>query len=488
MKTQNKLLVIEDDPVLTRLIGHWLESQFWHTEFVASLKTARESLTSQKYDLILLDLSLPDGDGIEFLRSITNQSQNPTTIVMTARGSVTTAVTAMQAGAYDFLVKPFTSERLIITLSNAFERQKLNHIVNHYPPSETNPNQDATPALDGCDPAIAALGMIGASLPMRELARRIRQVAPSRAAVFLHGESGSGKELAAAAIHHLSPRNGKPFIAMNCAALPKELIESEIFGHVKGAFTGAVVEREGAARLAHGGTLFFDEIAEMDLTIQAKLLRFIQTGEFKRVGASTSEQSDIRFICATHRDLRLESAAGRFREDLYYRLVVMPLTVPPLRDRGDDFILLARQFIRQYSAEEGRKFTDLNPEIIRIFRNYNWPGNIRQLQNILRQMIVMSDRDSDDPNTEITAEMLPPEFFIRTEIDSATDRNPNPDTNPDTNSVTNPSTINFSLEAAESSLIKAALAAHHGNLTHTAAALGINLSTLRRRLKQSLSP
>ncbi|MDI9408713.1 MAG: sigma-54 dependent transcriptional regulator [Candidatus Pacebacteria bacterium] len=468
MQSHKEILVIEDDPVLTRLIGHWLESQHWRIEFAESLAAARLCLAQQNYPLILLDLHLPDGDGIGFLRQISRQdsrensrqtpSQPAAVIAMTARGSVATAVAAMQAGAYDFLVKPFTPERLIVTITNATERQKLHHIVNHYPPEEK------PPAPDGSDPTLAALGMIGASLPMRELAKKITLVAPSRAAVFLHGESGSGKELAAAAIHRLSPRRDQAFIALNCAALPHDLIESEIFGHVKGAFTGAVQDRDGAASRANKGTLFFDEIAEMDISVQAKLLRFIQTGEFTRVGGNRVEKSDIRFISATHRDLERDCAAGRFREDLFYRLVVMPLTVPPLRDRGDDFLLLARHFLKQFVAEENRSPMTLAPSTEKLFRNHDWPGNIRQLQNIIRQIVVMNEASD-----EVTAEMLPPEFFTRG--DSLAQ-------------PTAPSAIgNFSLEVAESNLIKAALAAHQGNLTHTAAALGINLSTLRRRLK-----
>ncbi|MCX8501402.1 MAG: sigma-54 dependent transcriptional regulator, partial [Alphaproteobacteria bacterium] len=396
----------------------------------------------------------------------------PSVIAMTARGSVATAVAAMRAGAYDFLVKPFTAERLQVTVKNCWERDRLQRIVNIYPVA-------ASPAeSDGSEPEIAALGMVGASLAMQELVRRLRLVAPSRAPVFLNGESGSGKELAAAAIHRLSPRNSAPFVALNCAALPKELIESEIFGHVKGAFTGAISDRDGAASRANGGTLFFDEIAEMDPAVQAKLLRFIQSGEFQRVGASKLETSDIRFVCATHRDLWQACLDGRFREDLYYRLVVMPLTIPPLRDRGDDCLLLARQFLRQYAEEEGRRHARLAPETERLFRQHSWPGNIRQLQNILRQIVVLSDereKNSQDGELIITPEVLPPEFYARNR-----QKNPTPAA-----AIDAATPRNFSLDMAQSDLITAALAAHNGNLTHAAAALGINLSTLRRRIKNA---
>ena len=509
MAENSELLIIEDDPVLSRLIAAWLAAEPWTCAFVGSLAAARDFLRHQRPRLILVDLQLPDGDGIEFITELTRvgSAPPPTVLAMTARGSIATAVAAMKAGAYDFLVKPFNGERLLVTLHNGLERDRLQRIVNLYPTQPSDPilsrvaDGAAPPASEG-DPELAALGMVGASLAMQSLARKLHLVAPSRAPVFLHGESGSGKELAAEAIHRLSQRSTAPFLALNCAALPRELIESEIFGHVKGAFTGATHDRDGAASRANGGTLFFDEIAEMDLAVQAKLLRFIQSGEFQRVGGSQVERSDIRFICATHRDLWQACLDGRFRDDLYYRLVVMPLTIPPLRDRGDDCLLLARQFLRQYAQEEGRGLAILHPETERLFRQHDWPGNIRELQNILRQIVILNGEQQSKSNGksfEVKPENLPPEFFVRSRSrgripspDPSLIPSPSPSPSPNPSRMADsqpepgdPPQLKFSLDHAESQLIKAALAAHKGNLTHTAAALGINLSTLRRRIKNA---
>jgi two-component system repressor protein LuxO len=237
---------------------------------------------------------------------------------------------------------------------------------------------------------------------MRAVYDIIRSVAPSKASVFITGESGTGKELAAEALHKASPRAGKPFIALNCGAIPRDLLESEVFGHVKGAFTGATSDRVGAAKLADGGTLFLDEIGEMPLEMQVKLLRFVQTGTFGAVGSSRLERVDVRFVCATNRDPMLEVQAGRFREDLYYRLYVVPVQLPPLRERGDDVLLVARHFLTQFSREERRRFTGFAPEAERMLMAFSWPGNVRQLQNVVRNIVVLHD------GPLVTAAMIPP--------------------------------------------------------------------------------
>ncbi len=244
-------------------------------------------------------------------------------------------------------------------------------------------------------------GFIGASPAMRELYEQIRRVAPSRAPVFVTGESGTGKEVTAQAIHGRSGRMRDRFVAINCGAIPKDLMESEIFGHVKGAFTGATEDRPGAAELADGGTLFLDEICEMDLALQTKLLRFIQTGEVRRVGDTKLRKVDVRFVCATNRDPLADVAAGRFREDLYYRLCVLPLHLPPLRKRGDDVVALAEAFLARFSAEEGRHFRGFDAAALSIVSGFGWPGNVRQLQNVIRRLVVMHDGD------RVTAAMLP---------------------------------------------------------------------------------
>ena len=274
----------------------------------------------------------------------------------------------------------------MVTLRNALERQHLSRII------ETYRNDFDRKAY---------CGFIGASLAMQSIYRIIDSAASSRATVFITGESGTGKEIGAQAIHSKSPRADKPFIALNCSAIPQDLMESEVFGHVKGAFTGAHAERDGAARRADGGTLFLDEICEMDLSLQAKLLRFVQTGTYQKVGGNRVEEVDVRFVCATNRNPLEEVTVGRFREDLYYRLHVIPIHLPPLREREDDAVLIARSFLADYTAEEGKLFTRFAPEIETVIARYSWPGNVRQLQNMVRSIVVLNNGDT------VTEDMVP---------------------------------------------------------------------------------
>ncbi|MDH3336036.1 MAG: sigma-54 dependent transcriptional regulator, partial [Rhodospirillaceae bacterium] len=285
-----------------------------------------------------------------------------------------------------FLVKPFSAERLLVTIENVIERQRLSKIVNTY-------RND----IDRREYA----GFIGASLPMQSVYRIIDSAAGSKATVFITGESGTGKEVCAEAIHNKSPRKAGPFVAINCGAIPKDLMESEIFGHVKGAFTGAVADRDGAATKAKGGTLFLDEICEMDMSLQTKLLRFIQTGTFQKVGGSKTEEADIRFVCATNKDPLVEVAEGRFREDLFYRLHVIPIAMPPLSARDLDVLAIAESLLSTYAAEENKSFKGFSSGVRGVLAAYQWPGNVRQLQNVIRNMVVLNDGE------EITEDMLP---------------------------------------------------------------------------------
>ncbi|MCG8508674.1 MAG: sigma-54 dependent transcriptional regulator, partial [Rhodospirillales bacterium] len=349
-------------------------------------KAALRSIDAASPDAILLDLMLPDMEGIEILRHVAEQKLPCTVIVVTAHGSVNLAVEAMRLGAYDFIIKPFNATRLQVTLRNALEHDRLSRIVETY--------QD----LDRS----TYFGFVGSSLPMQAVYRIIDSAAGSKATVFVSGESGTGKEVCAEAIHKKSPRVGKPFVAINCGAIPKDLMESEIFGHVKGAFTGAVSERDGAARRANGGTLFLDEVCEMEPTLQTKLLRFVQTGTFQKVGGERLEEVDVRFVCATNRDPIAEVAAGRFREDLFYRLHVIPIVLPPLRDRGTDIMTIAQQFLADFSREEGKTFDSFSAEAAGILSSYPWPGNVREMQNVIRHIVVLND------GPLVMEEMLPP--------------------------------------------------------------------------------
>ncbi len=302
---------------------------------------ALRAYEERRPDAILLDLRLPDMDGMDILKKVAGEDESLPVIVITAHGSVQTAVTAMRLGAADFIVKPFSADRLKVTLKNVLEVNKLREIVDTY---RTEIDRGGFE------------GFVGSSLPMQAVYRIVEAAASSKATVFVTGESGTGKEVCAEAIKNRSPRANGPFVAINCAAIPHDLMESEIFGHVKGAFTGALGEREGAAHMADGGTLFLDEVCEMDLDLQAKLLRFIQTETFRKVGGSNIEKVDVRLVCATNKDPMEEVKAGRFREDLYYRLHVIPVHLPPLRDRDDDILKIAEIFLSSYSERENRKF------------------------------------------------------------------------------------------------------------------------------------
>jgi two-component system repressor protein LuxO len=312
-------------------------------------------------------------------------------------------------------------------------------------------------------------GLLGASLPMRAVYNVIENTAKSRATVFVTGESGTGKELCAQAIHQLSPRRDGPFVAVNCGAIPKELMESEMFGHVKGAFTGAATTREGAVARAAGGTLLLDEICEMDLALQVKLLRVLQSGEFTKVGGSEVERADGRYLCATNRDPWAEVQAGRFREDLYYRLHVVPCAMPPLRERGGDVELLARHFLALYAAEEGKSFADFAPDAVDALARHAWPGNIRELQNVLRNVVLFHDE------RVVSAAML-----VRLEA-GATPRPASPPPLRLAASAPGARAVIKPLWQVEKQAIEAALAACAGNVPRAAALLEVNPSTIYRR-------
>lgn len=385
---KSSILIIEDTPSLAMVYQEYIRKEGSFTSKVVDTgKAALAKIAEKAPQVILLDLQLPDMNGIKILEYVKENNLSTSVVVVTANGSVSVAVEAMKQGAFDFLVKPFTADRLIVTLKNALERENLKSIVETY-------RQDFGREQ--------FQQFIGSSDQMQTVYKSIESVASSKASVFITGESGTGKELCAEAIHKVSPRQKASFVALNCAAIPKDLIESEIFGHVKGAFTGATSDRIGAAKQSNGGTLFLDEICEMDLNLQSKLLRFIQTGTYQAVGSSKLEAVDVRFVCATNRDPLEAVNQGLFREDLYYRLHVVPIHMPSLHKRGDDVLLIAKSFLEKFSAEENKRFEDFNQEVQTRLKTYEWPGNVRQLQNIIRNIVVLHD------GKEVTAEMLPP--------------------------------------------------------------------------------
>ncbi|WP_299479394.1 sigma-54 dependent transcriptional regulator [uncultured Roseibium sp.] len=371
-----KVLIVEDALPLATVYGHQLSRAGLDSLHVETGADALSRLRKGGISVVLLDLQLPDMSGMDVLASIREERLPVTVVVVTSSGSIKTAVDAMQAGAYDFIVKPVAEERLVTTTRNALERETLTEVV----------EEVVKPAQGKIQH-----GFVGSSLPMTAVYKMIESVARSNASVFITGESGTGKEVCAEAIHRSSPRAKKPFVPLNCAAIPKDLIESEIFGHIKGAFTGATSDRDGAAARADGGTLFLDEICELELNLQAKLLRFLQSGTVQKVGSDSLKKVDVRIVCATNRDPLEEVEAGRFREDLYYRLHVLPIGLPPLRARGTDVLELARHFLGQFSGEEGKDFEEFSVEAEEALLAHSWPGNVREMQNTIRNLVVLNE-------------------------------------------------------------------------------------------------
>lgn len=371
-----KVLIVEDALPLATVYGHQLSRAGIDTLHVETGQDAIDRLRKGGISVVLLDLQLPDMSGHDVLTLIGEEQLPVTVVVVTSSGSIKTAVEAMQAGAYDFLVKPVAEERLVTTTRNALERETLTEVVEEVRKPTTQKTNH---------------GFVGSSLPMTAVYKMIESVARSNASVFITGESGTGKEVCAEAIHKSSPRVKKPFVPLNCAAIPKDLVESEIFGHVKGAFTGATSDRDGAAARADGGTLFLDEICELELNLQAKLLRFLQSGTVQKVGSDSLKKIDVRIVCATNRDPLEEVEAGRFREDLYYRLHVLPIGLPPLRARGADILELARHFLLQFGKEEQKAFEGFSVEAEEMLLGHSWPGNVREMQNTIRNLVVLNE-------------------------------------------------------------------------------------------------
>ena len=456
-----RVLMVEDTLSLARTYMEYLRDEPIDLVHVATGGEGFAELEKQLPEAILLDLMLPDISGLEILKRVHDQELPVAVVVITAHGSVNTAVEAMRLGAFDFIVKPFNADRLRVTLNNALENRRLARIVKVYRDSDRD----------------QYFGFIGASLKMQTVYRIIDSAAESKATVFITGESGTGKEVCAEAIHNRSNRAGRPFVALNCGAIPRDLMESEVFGHTKGAFTGAVAEREGAASRADGGTLFLDEICELDPDLQTKLLRFVQTSSFEKVGGSETKNVDIRIVCATNRDPVAEVAAGRFREDLFYRLHVIPLALPRLSEREGDVLAIARRFLADYSAEEQKAFTRFTAEVEAVMLAYNWPGNIRQLQNVVRNMVVLNEGE------EITEAMLPaPLDDLVGAVPSliADENGSGPGDRKVAAGGAAPGTIR-PLVDVEREAIEQAIMMCHGNVPKAAASLGVSASTLYRK-------
>lgn len=455
------ILIVEDSPTLGLTYKTYMKSIERDIHIVETGKDALSFIKDQPPAVVLLDLKLPDMDGLDILRHIQKNNISSKVIVITAHGSVSVAVDAMREGAIDFLLKPFNTSRLITTVKNALELHRLNAIVESFTSSVQHRSFGK---------------FIGDSPAMQAVYRMIEGAAPSNASVFIEGESGTGKELCADSIHQLSGQSKEPFIALNCAAIPANLIESEVFGHKRGAFTGATEDREGAASKADGGTLFLDEICEMPLDLQVKLLRFIQSGHITPVGDSISKAVNVRFICATNRNPWKETREGRFREDLYYRLHVIPIHMPPLKKRGDDIIQIANALLQQYATEEGKAFKGLSQQSKAALLAYSWPGNVRELSNIIQSATVMNDG-------EILEVSMLPSFVTKAEhpdLGQTDDEQPFEQTNKPT---VKPSLSIIPLEIVERRTIEEAVAISGGSVGRAAKALKVNPSTLYRKIK-----
>ncbi|HXY07525.1 MAG TPA: sigma-54 dependent transcriptional regulator [Terriglobales bacterium] len=390
--TKTRILVVDDDASLRRVLQVQLEQEGYAVASAASAQQTLSMLQIQPYDMVISDLKMPGVSGLELLRQIRLQFPEAIVLILTAFGTVETAVEAMKSGAYDYLTKPVHPDELSLVVGRALEHLRLVKEV-----CTLRANLDQKYGFENI------LGCSGALLQVLDTAAR---AARTDSTVLIRGETGTGKELLARAIHFNSSRKHKPLITINCAAIPKELLESELFGHKKGAFTGAVGEKRGKIEIADGGTVFLDEIGEMPLELQVKLLRLIEEGEIEKIGSEVRNQVDVRIIAATHRDLQAMIEDGTFREDLYYRLVVIPLLLPPLRERMEDIPDLVQYFFRKSQEKNERPELVMSPALLPYFARYRWPGNVRELENVVERMVVLARGD------EITVQDLP-EFLRR---------------------------------------------------------------------------
>jgi len=442
-------LIIDDDEAVRRTCVEMLRTRGHQTLAAASVGEGLRLFGERRPAAVLLDLKLPDGAGIDVLRELQRQSPGTPVVVISGFGSVTEAVEAMRMGATDYIEKPISRERLFQLMDRILHRP--------LPGDETDPERVA----DG-----SRYGMVGRSEPMRRIYQLIEMAAPTKCRVFISGESGTGKELIARAIHALSPRRDRPFIELNCAAIPGELIESEMFGHVKGSFTGAVADRKGRFENAHLGTLFLDEIGDMSLITQAKLLRVLQEGIVTPVGSAEGRPVDVRILCATSKNLQEEIAGGRFREDLYHRINVLTVAVPPLRSRREDIPELAEHFLRLSSVENGVKPKRLSPRALDFLVQLPWPGNVRELRNLMERVVVLMAK-------EVVGH---PDLMQVLNISTtpADEEGPLP--------------LREARARFERSYIMERLAANNGNLGDTARELGLDRSSLYLKMKQLQIP
>ena len=444
-----RILVVDDEPGIRQSLGGVLEDEGFSTHSVSTGEGCLETLGRENFDLVLLDIWLPGMDGLDTLARIEEipAADRPAVVMISGHGNIETAVRATKLGAFDFLEKPLTIEKVVVVVKNALQQKRLTQEL-------------ATLREDFDQP----YPIVGDSVPMKALRQQLALMAGTNGRVLIYGESGTGKELIAHAIHRMSGRPDGPFVEMNCAAIPEELIESELFGHRKGSFGGASEDKIGKFQKADGGTLFLDEVADMSLKTQAKVLRALDEQRFEPVGAHHSVRVDVRVVAATNKNLQLEIEKGNFREDLFYRLNVVPFYVPPLRDRIEDVPLLANHFLASFAGSYSRKRKELTPEAYAALKEYRWPGNVRELKNLMERIVIMH------PQVKVDSRHLP---LIA--------QQKKPGTN-------GPAAEEFGSlqefrEAAEREFILRKLEEAGGNMTRTAELLGLERSNLYRKMK-----
>ena len=457
--TSEQILVVDDDQAIRWTLTEALQMWGFAPVEAGSVADALTQFKAESPAAVLLDIDLPDGSGLDVLREIKRERPEAVVIMITGNIQIDNTISALRGGAYDFIGKPINLEELRVTIRNAIEASHLRtevELVRKERAREFNFRQ-----------------IVGESPAMKKMLGLAAKVAESQvSSVLLQGESGTGKDLVAKAIHYGSERAERPFVAVNCAALPATLIESELFGYEKGAFTDAKARKEGLFEQAEGGTLLLDEIGELELSLQAKLLRVLEEGAFRRVGGLKDIPLDVRVLAASNRDLKTESEAGRFRLDLYYRLSIIQIDIPPLRERGDDVLLLSQHYVDTLGArlKRNKKIMGLSPEASEVFRHYKWPGNVRELRNVIERALILEDSDL------ITTEYLPAGLL-------ETPRLERPVIDQTTAQFVLPAE-GISLDEAELSFVRQAIQRSGGNQTRAAELLGISRDQLRYRLKK----
>ncbi len=452
---KEKILIVEDDINTLNGLAEILEEERYT---ITKARNARQGLAEIKkgfYNVVLMDYLLPDKNGLEVSKKILEEQPETKIIMMTAFGTVKNAVDAMKMGIYDYLTKPINLDELLIIIRRAIQEQRL-----------ITENIDLKSKISR---TYRFENIVGVSGKMQEVFQKIAKVAASDATILLRGESGTGKELIARAIHYQSPRRDSPLVEVSCASIPENLLESELFGHEKGAFTGAYKLKKGKFEIADGGTLFLDEIGELPISLQSKLLRVLQEKRFNRVGGIENIEVEVRVIAATNADLEQKIVKGLFREDLYYRLNVIPIIIPPLRDRIEDVGPLADHFIQKYSEKNNRKIKGITEEAFQIMMNYDWPGNIRELENAIENAIVMCDGEYITPD-DLPVYLKGPRSYESPLLKIVLEQNE--------------LSYREKLEACEREIIRMALAETNNNKTQAAQRLGFTLRTLRNKVRK----